>query len=74
MIRESIKRKLAVFLLIILVLTNSMQIVSNAAQSGLLGSQAALGSPLTSNNFVVDDWDPWEMLCFGVFLSNFCQP
>lgn len=73
-IKKNIKQKLAFLLLIILVLTNSMHLVANAAQSGLLGSQAALGSPLTSDSFVVDDWDPWELLCFGLFLSNFCQP
>lgn len=72
--KKSIKQKLSAFLLIIFILTNSLTIISNAAQSSLLGSQAALGSPLTSDSFVVDDWDPWEMLCFGIFLSNFCQP
>lgn len=72
--KKSIKQKMAILLLIIFALTYSMTIISHAAQSGLLGSQAALGSPLISDNFVVDDWDPWEMLCFGIFLSNFCQP
>lgn len=45
-----------------------------AVQSGMLGEAAALGSPLVSSTFTVENWNVWEMLCFGIFLSNFCQP
>ena len=39
-----------------------------------LGTNKALGSPLANTNFVQEDWNKWEMLTFGIFLSNFCTP
>lgn len=42
--------------------------------SGILGTNAALGSPILNSNFTVDNWNKWEIICWGVFLSNFCQP
>lgn len=48
--------------------------VAKADSSDILGSKAALGSPLLNENFVVDDWNKWEMICWGVYLSNFCVP
>ena len=39
-----------------------------------LGTNTALGSPLLDENFQSDDWDPWELVTFGVFLSNFVNP
>lgn len=42
--------------------------------SGILGTNAALGSPVLNNNFTINDWNKWEMICWGVFLSNFCVP
>lgn len=68
------KRGFALIIITIFMITQGTTLISQAAQSNLTGTQAALGSPLLSSNFVVDDWDPWEMLCFGIFLSNFCQP
>lgn len=40
----------------------------------VLGTNAALGSPILNNNFTIDNWNKWEMIVWGVFLSNFCQP
>ena len=48
-------------------------IEARADMSSVVG-QLALGSPLLSEQFSVDDWNYWEMLAFGVFLSNFCVP
>ena len=48
--------------------------VARADSSGILGTNNALGSPILNANFAVDDWNKWEMICWGVFLSNFCQP
>ena len=42
--------------------------------SGILGTSTALGSPILNSNFTIDNWNKWEMICWGVFLSNFCQP
>jgi hypothetical protein len=42
--------------------------------TSILNSNSALGSPILNENFTVDNWNKWEMICWGVFLSNFCQP
>lgn len=39
-----------------------------------LGSRAALGSPVLNNNFTSDQWNKWETVVWGIFLSNFCVP
>lgn len=39
-----------------------------------LGSNAALGSPILNPNFSADDWNKWEMITWGIFLSNFTTP
>lgn len=41
---------------------------------GILGTNKALGSPILNNDFQIEDWNKWEIICWGVFLSNFCQP
>lgn len=69
------KRKISKILLFVLLFSLIVSpINSYATQSSLLGTNAALGSPLVSDNFTIDNWDSDEMLCFGIFLSNFCQP
>ena len=45
-----------------------------SGSSAILGTNAALGSPILNNNFTIDNWNKWEMVVWGVFLSNFCQP
>lgn len=65
---------LARLLVTILCLSNIFTFSSMATQSQFLGTNAALGSPLMSDAFTIEDWNQWEMLCFGIFLSNFCQP
>lgn len=72
--QKYINRILAGFLVTILCLSNIFTVTSFAVQTQFLGSNVALGSPLMSNTFTIEDWDEWEMLCFGIFLSNFCQP
>lgn len=39
----------------------------------LIGTNQALGSPLFEG-FQLEDWDKWELVAFGVFLSNFVNP
>lgn len=48
--------------------------VAKADSRDILNTKAALGSPLLNESFVVDDWNKWEMICWGVYLSNFCVP
>ena len=42
--------------------------------SNQLGTNMALGSPLLNSNFNYEDWNKWEVMTFGVFLSNFTNP
>lgn len=46
----------------------------NAKLSDGIGTGAGLNSPVINNTFVEDNWNRWEMVCWGVFLSNFCTP
>lgn len=48
--------------------------MANADYMGQLGSNKALGSPILNPNFVADDWNKWEMITWGIFLSNFTIP
>jgi hypothetical protein len=49
--------------------------VKTAASSNILGTNTALGSPiLNAKNFSTKDWNQWESVCWGVYLSNFTQP
>lgn len=48
--------------------------IAKASSSSILGTNNALGSPILNTNFTTDDWNKWEMICWGVFLSNFVQP
>ena len=76
MLYKCIKHKVFITRLLLMIYIFSMTITfdSKASQSSMLGTMEALGSPLTSSTFTVENWNVWEMLCFGIFLSNFCQP
>lgn len=40
-----------------------------------IGTSAGLGSPLLNEaSWETEDWDPWELVTFGVFCSNFPIP
>ncbi len=73
-IRASLIRGFAGFMAALTVVANTCNVSFAAGQSKYLGTRAANGSPLIGANFTTDNWDSWEMLCFGVFLSNFCEP
>ena len=48
---------------------------SSVGSRDVLNTNVALGSPLLNlDNFNTEDWNEWETLCWGVFLSNFAQP
>lgn len=72
------KKIVAVLLVIASIASVIMAILPKAlskASYDTLNSNRALGSPLlNTENFNTEDWNPWETICWGVFLSNFCKP
>ena len=60
---------------VITVAVSAIPVAEAKASKSVLGTNTALGSPiLNTNNFSTEDWNKWETICWGVFLSNFCQP
>ena len=75
--RRVVSKALAIVLSTSIIVTISAPLLALGASVGYsnqLGTNAALGSPLLNDNFNYDDWNKWEMLTFGVFLSNFTEP
>lgn len=79
--KKQVIKSLVCIILIIISISNVVVAIPTKANrkampnySGSLGTQKAMGSPLSNETFVSDDWNKWEMLAFGVFLSNFCTP
>lgn len=70
------KRLLAGLLMILSVVNALVPLGTNALDwSGSMGTNAALGSPLLNEtSWTTEDWNPWEMVAFGNFLSNFPVP
>lgn len=52
----------------------SIDYVKAASNYSLLGSNQALGSPILDPSFTAEDWNKWEMITWGIFLSNFPTP
>ena len=48
--------------------------IGQAQANQVLGTNLALGSPLLNNSFNNEQWDRWEIVAFGIFLSNFTYP
>lgn len=73
---QALKRILAGALCLLCIMTTAIETIPLAysATDVILGTNAALGSPILNNNFTINDWNKWEMICWGVFLSNFCVP
>lgn len=53
---------------------NIMVYAFGANAYSTLGTNKALGSPILNQNFSADDWNKWEMITWGIFLSNFTTP
>ena len=70
------KRLLAGLLMILSVVNALVPLGTNALDwSGSMGTNAALGSPLLNEtSWTTEDWNPWEMVAVGNFLSNFPVP
>lgn len=66
----------AIVVLLILLITNIASPFSAFAVnlSSQLGTNKALGSPLLNDSFDYDSWNKWELMTFGVFLSNLTNP
>jgi len=73
-IRDIFKRTLAAGLVVIAILQTCVTAFAYNNYSSQLGTNKALGSPILNSNFVADDWNKWEMIAWGVFLSNFATP
>jgi len=75
---KKIKTKIITIVLLILLLLpgqSSAEINTSTHGAGaLLGTNLALGSPLLDTSFSAEDWNKWELIVFGVFLSNFVYP
>lgn len=54
------------------ILNCSVSVLADSAST--LGSREALGSPILNNQFSTEDWDKWEMVVWGIYLSNYCVP
>lgn len=55
-------------------LVSSIAYGLSTSNYNMIGSNKALGSPLLNDNFVSEDWNKWETVAFGIFLSNFPVP
>lgn len=64
---------LVVVLLLWMILPNLIIYAAEGNRS-LLGTNESLGSPLLYKNFSVESWNRWEMVVWGIFLSNFTVP
>lgn len=75
-IRNKLKRAATLVLTCATVVSSVSTVELNDAYAAtsILGTNSALGSPILNNNATTDDWNKWEMVCWGVYLSNFCQP
>lgn len=79
-VRTYSKKALLILICLIMVTTTVYEGIpvayaaSTSGASSILGTNESLGSPILNNNFTIDNWNKWEMICWGIFLSNFCVP
>lgn len=68
-------KALSVILCLFIILNIMIPTVIHAVTySSRLGTNEALGSPLLNERFDYESWNKWELLAFGIFLSNFTNP
>ena len=73
--KKGVGRIVVCIILTVISLSNIIaSIPANALEYMNVDKDKALGSPLMNSEFTSEDWNKWEMLTFGVFLSNFCTP
>jgi len=71
-----LKRGIVITVAAVLLLQSMLLTVQFAYGSNysMIGTNAALGSVILDKNFLANDWNKWEMITWGVFLSNFAVP
>lgn len=75
-----LKRLVMIVLTIAIVTTNISSLIVRNVNAGVdysqyLGTTASLGSPLLNDSsWDTDDWNKYELICFGIFLSNYVVP
>lgn len=71
-------QKLAIVFIVLSFMINALgsmvQFSFAASAYSTLGTNKALGSPILNKEFQSDDWNKWEMIVWGIFLSNFTTP
>lgn len=74
--KKFIVQVVATIVLLLLLVVNIASPISAFAvnYSASLGTNQALGSPLLNERFSYDDWNKWELVTFGIFLSNLTNP
>lgn len=77
-IKKILKEAIVIIISIAMIMSGIFSSISIAQATSLysqLGTNKALCSPiLNGNNYSEEDWNRWEMIVWGIFLSNFCQP
>lgn len=72
--RKSIGKACLSAILVMVVLINITSYAVSVNYYRTLGSSEALNSPILNSQFSEENWNKWEMLTWGVYLSNFAQP
>lgn len=77
-IKQLLKQTLVIALSIMMLLSGIFTSISTAQATDLysqLATNKALCSPILSGDrFDANQWNKWEYIVWGIFLSNFCQP
>lgn len=60
--------------LIVSMVGNILEYSYSTTAYSSLGTNKALGSPILNQNFSAEDWNRWEIITWGIFLSNFAIP
>ncbi|MEM4385406.1 MAG: hypothetical protein QXD03_02525 [Candidatus Anstonellales archaeon] len=67
-------KRLVVSVLILMVVFNGIVYGAVSDKYGFINSKEALGSPILNPDFNIEDWNKWEMVVWGIYLSNFAIP
>lgn len=73
---SNILKRLIIFTLLIALLLPTVTVFANTPTSmyAQMNTFEASGSPLLNPNFTINQWNKWETVAWGVFLSNFVVP
>ena len=73
--KHKVKRAAALLLSVVTLGLNMTQVslAGSDYYRSTLGTNKALGSPLSNSEFSSDDWDKWEMAIFGMFIGNYVK-